>query len=278
MLFVRMNKLRGANGISQMNRLLVLAFFILSAWTLPQSSSAVLVGHWSGDGNANDVTGNGHDGTVFGDTTYAPGVIGNGFLLDGDDDYVAIANSPSLESTVFTVAAFVKMPDTGNTQRLIFDSSHGFVDFSGWALQTENSGTVSILFGDGNTFKGAASTTQIDDNDFHHIAGVVDGSSMTIYVDGTLENTFIHDGLLSASGREVRIGAAWGGAIGGSIREVAGIIDDVRYYDQALSSAQVQNLASAVPEPSSALALGLPLALTTFIRRRKQRVCSRVTG
>jgi hypothetical protein len=254
--------------MTMQNQSFVLALIVSLSWLQSQPCSAVLVGHWTGDGTANDATGNGHDGTLFGDVSFTPGVVGDAFLLDGNNDYIAIANDPSLESTIFSVAAFVRMPDTNNSQRLVFDSSHGFLNNRGWALQTETSGAISILFGNGSLFQAATSTTLIDDNDFHHIAGVVDASTLKIYVDGSLEDTFTYTGGLVASGREVRIGAAWGGVSGGSIREVNGIIDDVRYYDHALSSSQVQSLAN-VPEPSSALAVGLTLVLATF-RRRKQ--------
>ena len=45
------------------------------------------------------------------------------------------------------------------------------------------------------------------------------------------------------------------------------LIDDVYVYDRALSASEVQTLYSAVPEPSTALLLGLGLAGMTAGRR-----------
>lgn len=245
--------------------LAVVPFLILS---LP--CQAVLVGHWTGNGSPNDSSGFGHHGTLVGDTIYGTGVVGDAFSFDGIDDYVTIPNATPLESSVITVTAFAKMPDTGSSQRLIVDSSHGFIDQKGWALQTDPGGSVSFIYGNGGAFIAAGSTTLIDDDQFHHLAGVLDGSMISIYVDGVLETSVAFTGTAQASGRQLRIGSAWGGDINASIREVDGQIDDVQIYDEALSGSQIASLASAVPEPSSAWALMLG-AVVIWKRRLKKK-------
>ena len=64
---------------------------------LPLTASADLttglVAHYPFDGNASDVTGNGHDGTVTGATLGADrhGNAGMAYSFDGDEDYVSLA-------------------------------------------------------------------------------------------------------------------------------------------------------------------------------------------
>jgi hypothetical protein len=54
-----------------------------------------LVGWWPGEGNANDVVG-GHDGTLQGGVTFAPGEVGQGCRLDGTNSDVQIPDSAAL--------------------------------------------------------------------------------------------------------------------------------------------------------------------------------------
>lgn len=223
---------------------------------LPVELNAALVLHLTGNGSAADASGNGRNGTLMGDTTFAPGILGDAFQFDGLGDYVAIANDPALEPTsALSVAAWVSM---GSVQGrvLIADSSHGFIDFSGWSLQTDLDGRIGFAFGNGNAFPELLSVGEIDDAQFHHIAGVFDGASLSIYVDGVLEGQLAYSGVPLPSGRELRIGASWGGVEGGAIREVNGLIDDVRIYNHALTAGEVQ-LLSAVPEPGSLSLLAL---------------------
>jgi hypothetical protein len=249
-----------------------LSLSVFIAFFVP-SSHADLVLHLTGDGSATDSSGNGHHGTLIGDATFANGVLGSAFLLDGSGDYVAIANHPSLEPTsALSVAAWVSMgPISGIV--LIVDSSHGFVDSAGWSLQTSAVGQISFAYGNNIFFPELLSNSEIDDSAFHHVAGVFDGTTMSIYVDGLLENQIAYVGTPQPSGRELRIGASWGGGV--TNREVNGLIDDVRVYNHALSATEIRSLVSAVPEPSS-LGMLTILGLATLNFRRGQFRGSRV--
>ncbi|TWT82214.1 hypothetical protein CA13_36750 [Planctomycetes bacterium CA13] len=227
-----------------------------------------LVAHYTGDGTFNDSSGNDYHGGPTGNTTFATGVHGQAFSFDGNNDDIRIANSSDLEPAILTVSLWLKIPDTVGIQRLIIDSSHGFVDQKGWALQTNPDGSIALVFGDDSTFHVVSSTTLIDDDQFHHITGVKDASNLLIYVDGNLENTLPYTWTAAPSGRTLRIGTSWGGNNLLQVRDVEGLIDDVRIYDNALSQSQVLSLASAVPEPSST-ALMLLCGIGTLAYRRR---------
>ena len=51
-----------------------------------------MIGWWPGDGNANDIMGS-NDGTPVNGATFAAGLIGQAFSLDGVDDSVSFGNT-----------------------------------------------------------------------------------------------------------------------------------------------------------------------------------------
>ncbi|MFL6215727.1 MAG: LamG domain-containing protein [Blastocatellia bacterium] len=66
-------------------------------------------GQWSAEGNANDSSGNNHNGTLQNGATFAPGYAGQAFSLDGNDDYVEVPiNSGAMNSPAsFTMEAWI---------------------------------------------------------------------------------------------------------------------------------------------------------------------------
>src|SRR5438876_7179561 len=55
-----------------------------------------IAGWWPGDGNALDLTSGSNNGTLINGATYAAGVDGQGFSLDGINDRVDIPDAPIL--------------------------------------------------------------------------------------------------------------------------------------------------------------------------------------
>ena len=91
-------------------------FFISISILITTSANASLVdglvAHWAFDGDATDVTGNGHDGTVVGAvlTSDRLGNTNSAYSFDGND-YITVPDSPdfTLSSNPFTIAAWTKM-------------------------------------------------------------------------------------------------------------------------------------------------------------------------
>jgi len=91
--------------------ILVLAMVVLaangSAWA---DLSDGLVAYYPFSGNANDASGNGHDGTVYGAmlTTDRLGNPNSAFNFDGTDDYVNVAYSPDFQLSTYTIATWIR--------------------------------------------------------------------------------------------------------------------------------------------------------------------------
>ncbi|MCK4629210.1 MAG: LamG domain-containing protein [Sedimentisphaerales bacterium] len=87
------------------------------------------------------------------------------------------------------------------------------------------------------------SNTLVNDGYWHHVAGVWDGSTHSIYIDGVLENSQANSGLISLNDLPVTIGARATSATEVQ-RSWNGLIDDLRVHSYGISEAQVQALAA----------------------------------
>ncbi len=198
-----------------------------------------LIGYWKFDETsgttAQDATGNGNDGTLNGDPQWVAGKLGGALEFDGEGDYVDIGNDPIFNITdQITVACWIKVSQFTDSWQAIFTMGD-----DSWRLQrqttTDNlcwactgvTGTPGDwwLHGDVN----------VNDGEWHHIAGVYDGSKYYLYVDGDLDASKDTSGTMSISSYPVFIGAN----AQQSGREFDGLIDDVRIYKRALMDTEI---------------------------------------
>ena len=84
-------------------------------------------------------------------------------------------------------------------------------------------------------------SADVNDAQWHHVAGVYDGEELRLYVDGQLDASVGTSGLINVNEHPVYIGenAEHPG------REWNGLIDDVRLYNYALSETEIQTLHDA---------------------------------
>ena len=123
---------------------------------------------------------------------------------------------------------------------------------SGWVLVDEfKRGQIAIIGGAAPKFSfdladkagmysGVTSVTTIVPGRIYHVVGTYDGSKLRIYVNGVLDATTEHPGLLgqiaSPGGGLVTIG--WGPR---PSPDFAGLLDDVAIYNKALSPARIED-------------------------------------
>ncbi|MDB5319803.1 MAG: hypothetical protein JWN40_1434 [Phycisphaerales bacterium] len=89
----------------------------------------------------------------------------------------------------------------------------------------------------------------------------------SLYVDGVLQSSFTLFNPVTANTAPF-IAGGYNNA-GTPINAYAGLIDEIRVFDNALTPADVQSLftnPAAVPEPAAALLIALPLAC--LLRRK----------
>jgi hypothetical protein len=207
-----------------------------------------IVSLWNADGNAQDSVGTNH-GTLMGGAGFTTGVSGQGFLLDGVNDYIRIPDHPSLKlSNELTLEMWFKREDASSYGTLIdkrnwTKCNYGVIMSDVWGLQ--------LYYNQGNGFQISFSAVPAP-GVFHHFAGTfrqVDAGHVELktYIDGQLARTDTLPGNLANTfhGDALAIGVARDG--GGSF--FRGVIDEVTIYNYAISAAQVYSNYSAITPP-----------------------------
>ncbi|MFB0555793.1 MAG: LamG-like jellyroll fold domain-containing protein [Phycisphaerae bacterium] len=212
-----------------------------------------LVAHWKfddGAGNiAADSSGNGHNGTLVGDTSWVDGIDGGALAFDGDGDYVDNGKNPDFDITQqITVSAWIKVNAFDRDWQAIIAKGD-----RAWRLQ-RNAGESTLEFAcsglvvPGTDWGQIYGTTNVNDGHWHHIAGIYDEEKLYLYIDGSLDASAEAPGNIRVNDEPVYIGENsqtpnrfWNG-----------LIDDVRIYSYALSAEEISEIAQ------NALLLSLP--------------------
>jgi hypothetical protein len=206
-----------------------------------------LVSWWPGEGSAEDAQGS-NDGTLQNGAGFAAGVVGQGLSFDGVDDFVTVADDPSLEPAKFTISAWVSSPGVTNAFAAFIAARSGPAGSLGYELAVNPPAlgeTVRFVLNGGAQGADLSGTTDVADGQFHHVAATFDGAGMRIYVDGVLEssNSFGF-GIDHADGPLV-IGRREG--LPNGVPEVwNGVIDELQLYTgRALCAAEIAAIAQA---------------------------------
>ena len=236
-----------------MYRRMIYVVSLLAVLSITGRVSADLVAHWpldDGSGTvAADVTGNGSDGTLNGDPQWVAGKIGGALEFDGDD-YVDCGNQDILNfgTNDWTITAWIRTtqpdPDRGTIFANGSDNSGG-IRFT-LATHEANPNHITLTTDDNSTKTQALGATVVNDGEWYHIAGMRQGTTISVYVNGVLDGTNTVPAGIDFSGSSQA--HAYLGAIDGNSdpatvaleKIYVGIIDDVRVYNSALTEAELQ--------------------------------------
>jgi Concanavalin A-like lectin/glucanases superfamily len=237
--------------------LTAIAMFGLTATTIAQVPNYVpsngLVGWWPFNGNANDGSGNGHNGTVNGATLIADrmGNANSAYSFNGLSNYISCSNANYQLVNAMSLSVWVKLSGTTTAaaQYLISkgnDGQGGFnLDFY------NNTGQFYGGFGIGSANVVQCTTLYpLPHPSWHHIVFTYDGSNMKLYNDNILTATQPHSQSIGAATDLLLFGKHLFFAFP---YYTNGNLDDIAMYNRALTPCEIQALYYAGTGVSTAL-------------------------
>lgn len=210
----------------------------LRAQTLDSSE---LIGWWPLDGSisdiAIDVSAFHQNGSISGNPQRDQGRFGQAILFDGTNDYIDCGTNSRFDITdAITVCAWIKIhrfnakfqtiiAKGDSAWRLARDGATNFIQFSCNSYKKTN-------------FWSARGNTNVNDGQWHHVAGVFDGKNAYLYVNGLLDTSLNSVSKIDTNTLPVFIG----NNPEFTDRYWNGWIDDVRIYKRALTDVEISQL------------------------------------
>ncbi len=200
---------------------------LVSWWRFDEGSGSI----------AYDSTGD-NDGTIIG-ATWTTGQIGGALSFDGHSDYVMVGDKDNLEQQAFTLSFWAQLNNPsgsfqgGIAKGYVFGSPPEYsykMDFHNEDARAQITNTSDTAFG----------ITDLMVNDEWHMWSMTVGDGiLCVYKDGTLGGSCSYTGPVdyAKSHNNFIIGARDGGSY-----SFNGKIDDVRFYDRALSAGEIWQL------------------------------------
>jgi len=211
-----------------------------------------LMAYYPFNGNANDESGNGNDGTLEDDAVIINGVL----FLDGVGDYVHVPDSTSLSlSTKGTIAAFINIDPTadlshdkpiGIVNKTIGSTSPSQIEFE--MVYHPRKILEGLICDDSHGDYVQYSDHDTRDGTWYHLAMTWGSGNISLYLGGTLVQTKSMTGSgVTAKGFDMSIGRHYHD-VGGSWYYFPGMIDEVRIYNRELEPCEIQQLSRSTIE------------------------------
>jgi hypothetical protein len=229
---------------------LILGFLIIQTQAISQIPTSGLVGWWPFTGNANDMSGNGNNGTVN-NATLCPdrfGVTNSAYEFNGTNSFIQLANSSLFNmGSTFTISLWCRINTTSSIYGATFSKSNP----SSWNtndkafLHSASRNVMTNICGVGDPY----TITTISNYQWYHLVWVYGITYSTVYINAVSQAMnynwanlpFPQDNLSSI----VCIGKKGDGSY------FYGVIDDVRFYNWALSQDDINALYQEGLPPST---------------------------
>ncbi len=237
-------------------RLLLLTLATHTPKAMAEAPHDGRVAYWPFAGDASDFSPGGHHGAVFGPLliTDRHGVPNHAYQFDGINDYIDVPSSPRLKPQLpITVSAWIRL-DTDVDPWVLFTNEYVPNRYTGVWLNISGTSqtpplTLGASFGDGGSPGPASRRSKLGTTTFvpgvwYHVAAVLRGATdMDLYVNG------VDDGGVYAGtgGPMVYVSGPMtfgrkGGNTGGTNYFYDGAIDDVYFYDRALTADEIMSV------------------------------------
>ena len=241
----------------------MLFFSIISVSSM---KAQCIVADYPFSGNANDMTPNNLHGIVSG-ASLVPDRYGNpssAYEFDGVNDYIMVPYSTVLDFDVnddYTISLWVKPNAVQNSASEVVNEilskrndigggqNEGFPFSLRYYNETSTAYSPGTIFAprfdkDCNNRADMRSNTAVNDQ-FHHIVIMKEGAELRMYIDNILDVTTTDNAVCSTINDDEMYFGRRGGAQNATY--FTGVIDDIKIFDCALDSAQVDALFNGNP-------------------------------
>lgn len=212
-----------------------------SAYAAPSSVvDAGLVAYYPFDGNPNDMSGNGNNGTISGATALTLDRFGNpnsAYHFNGLTDYISVPHNSSIffsNSQPFSFSIWFKPMSEAISFPILKNANYG--------VQWRGS-SQSILFYDGDYHSTTNTSWQL--NQWYHLAMVDNGTDLRLYVNGALDKIDVRTPNRFGD-FPLEIGSWITDNLTGKTWFFSGDIDDIRVYNRALAGDEISKIYNIV--------------------------------
>ncbi len=208
--------------------------------SIADSREPGLAGWWKFDGDGQDSSGNGHNGTLMNGASFETGYFGQALSLSGGGDYFNVDGYKGIVgdgsgTSPYSITAWIKTASDGEIVGWGNTGGGNRMEFR------INSGRLRHEPGNGNT----QGDTTVTDDQWHHVAVTVQenathNNGVAMYVDGrddTRANTD-PDPVHPTENFDVKMGIRYNL----DDRLYTGLIDEVRIYERVLTPAEIRDL------------------------------------
>jgi len=217
----------------------------------PTALDSGLVAHYPFNGNADDESGHGNNGTVNGATLTQDrfGNANSAYSFDGNNDFIQVSNSTDLDVQEITLSLWLNSTQTACVPiAKLYENNPYYTNLSDFRI-TMNHGPRYIYTDSlSQNHHYITDTLAWNDGVWHHIICTYKeqiGSSVKIYFDGVLQSGSWTEGngdsKMIFQNVDLFIGKQ-NLAAPSSCCYVNGFIDDIRIYNRALNPAEIDSL------------------------------------
>ena len=259
----------------------ILLLFAVTATVYSQPTDNV-VAYYPFNGNANDVTVNGKNGTVTGATLVNDrlGKINAAYSFDGVNDLMVIPNNILPNSNAFAISCWIKPVGNHSTS----DFGQVFLDLRGQYqialtyFQPNNPANPSAVqfynYSNPTTVAVISPNNSIQTNTWYHIVANYGNNTMTLYINGNLVGTHTANAPSAVSGYINTLGKDY--ATGMNRGWYNGALDEFIFYKRSLTASEILALYNRGLTSSDIPELFAPVAIQYSYNTSGERMSRKI--
>ncbi len=233
-------------------------FDIVTSTNVCTPAPGGLAGWWPGDGNANDISGNGLNGSTTGNVTFVTGWVQQAFHFDGMTSLISVPAAAPLDiRSAITIVAWISpnavqpfpVPNTCSPDGITRESCAVIAGKpNGYQLAMLADGRLTLglaTHSNGVVDLAGLSTSKVSISSFTFVVATYDSATAeaSIYINGVLDATNTFSGVMDSTNEPFQIG----GFVDPSFLAVgygayAGVIDEAILFNRALSANEIQSV------------------------------------